>query len=103
MLRRALQQLRPGGRLVIMDGKVPRGRGGRLALPFGLWLMKRTMLGNPLIKPWKDLAAVVDDFEMEEFLFGSWYICWGTKSAALTGRRSRRRHGAADRGGVTAD
>jgi ubiquinone/menaquinone biosynthesis C-methylase UbiE len=81
VLRRALQQLRPGGRLVIMDGKVPPGRGGRLALPFGLWLMKRTMLGNPLIEPWKDLAAVVDDFDMEEFLFGSWYVCWGTKSA----------------------
>jgi len=25
---------------------------------------------------------VVDGFEMEEFRFGSWYICWGTKSAA---------------------
>ena len=41
------------------------------------------MLGNPLIKPWNDLAAVVDGFEMEEFLFGSWYICWGTKSAGV--------------------
>lgn len=85
VLQRALQQLRPGGRLVIMDGKVPAGRGGRLALPFGLWLMKRTMLGNPLIEPWKDLAAVVDDFEMEEFLFGSWYVCWGTKSGRAHG------------------
>ena len=27
------------------------------------------------------LAAVTDDFEMEQFLFGSWYVCWGTKSA----------------------
>jgi hypothetical protein len=43
------------------------------------------MLGNPLIEPWKDLAAVVDDFEMEEFLFGSWYVCWGTKSARAHG------------------
>jgi ubiquinone/menaquinone biosynthesis C-methylase UbiE len=82
VLRHALEQLRPGGRVVIMDGKVPPGLGGRLILPFSLWLMKRTMLGNPLIKPWNDLAAVVDGFEMEEFLFGSWYVCWGTKSAA---------------------
>ncbi len=81
VLRHALKQLRPGGRIVIMDGKVPTGAGGKLALPFGLWLMKHTMLGNPLIQPWKDLAAVVDDFEMEQFLFGSWYVCWGTKSA----------------------
>ncbi|HYY37623.1 MAG TPA: methyltransferase domain-containing protein [Xanthobacteraceae bacterium] len=81
VLRHALKQLRPGGRIVIMDGKVPSGAGGKLALPFGLWLMKHTMLGNPLIKPWNDLAALADDFEMEEFVFGAWYICWGTKSA----------------------
>jgi len=82
VLRQALKQLRPGGRVVIMDGKVPPGLGGRLILPFSLWLMKRTMLGNPLIKPWNDLATVVEGFEMEEFLFGSWYVCWGMKSAA---------------------
>jgi protein-L-isoaspartate O-methyltransferase len=79
VLRQAWTQLRPGGRLVIMDGKVPWGRGGNLALPFGLWLMKHTMLGNPLIEPWKELAAIARDVEMEEFLFGSWYMCWGTK------------------------
>jgi len=80
VLRHAMKQLRPGGRIVIMDGKLPRGTAGQFLLPFSLWLMKFTMLGNPLIKPWKDLAAVVDGFEMEEFLFGSWYICWGKKS-----------------------
>jgi ubiquinone/menaquinone biosynthesis C-methylase UbiE len=79
VLHQAIKQLRPGGRLVIMDGKLPPGLGGQLLLPFSLWLMRATMLGNPLIKPWQDLAAVVDGFEMEEFLFGSWYICWGTK------------------------
>jgi SAM-dependent methyltransferase len=81
VLRHACKHLRPGGRIVIMDGKLPHGRGGKLALPFGLWLMKHTLLGNPFIKPWNDLAAIADGFEMEEFLFGSWYVCWGTKSA----------------------
>ena len=81
VLRHALKQLRPGGRIVIMDGKLPSGIGGKLVLPFGLWLMKHTMLGNPFIKPWDDLAALADDFAMEEFVFGSWYVCWGTKSA----------------------
>ena len=47
VLRHAWQLLRPGGRIVIMDGKLPRGLGGKLVLPFGLWLMKHTMLGNP--------------------------------------------------------
>jgi hypothetical protein len=50
------------------------------------------MLGNPFIQPWKDLAALVseangqrgesivrEDFAMEQFLFGSWYVCWGSK------------------------
>jgi ubiquinone/menaquinone biosynthesis C-methylase UbiE len=84
VLHQALKQLRPGGRLVIMDGKLPPGPAGQLLLPFSLWLMRATMLGNPLIKPWLDLAAVVDGFGMEQFVFGSWYICWGTKSRQAT-------------------
>ena len=71
VLHHACKQLRPGGRIVIMDGKVPSGPARGLILRFGLWLMKHTMLGNPLIEPWKDLAAIADDFEMEEYLFGS--------------------------------
>ena len=81
VLQQALKQLRPGGRIVIMDAKLPPGMGGRLLLPFSIWLMKFTMLGNPLIKPWEELANAVDGFEMEEFVFRSYYICWGTKSA----------------------
>ena len=57
VLRKAWEQLRPGGRLVIMDAKVPPGPGGKLILPFSLWLMKHTMLGNPLIHPWEELAC----------------------------------------------
>ena len=30
-----------------------------------------------------DLAASAHEFEMEEFLFGSWYVCWGTKSTRI--------------------
>src|SRR5207302_9728613 len=65
VLRHAWNQLRPGGRLVIMDAKLPAGRGGELVLPFSLWLMRRTMLGNPLIQPWKDLERIAADFEMQ--------------------------------------
>ena len=81
VLRHAWKLLRPEGRVVILDGKVPPGIIGQLALPFGLWLMKRTMLGNPFIKPWEHLAPMAEDFLMEEFVFGSWYVCWGTKTA----------------------
>ena len=79
VLRHAWSQLRPGGRLVIMDAKLPPGLGGRLVLPFSVWLMKRTMLGNPYIRPWEDLARLTDEFEMDDFRFGSYYVCRGIK------------------------
>jgi len=79
VLRQVWNQIRPGGHLVIMDAKLPPGLGGKLVLPFGLWLMKRTMLGNPYIRPWEDVARLSGDFAMEEFMFGSWYICRAVK------------------------
>ena len=79
VLHHAWNLLRPGGRLVVMDAKLPPGLGGRLILPFSLWLMKRTMLGNPLIKPWEDVMRVAGAIEMEQYMFGSWYICAATK------------------------
>jgi len=79
VLHRAWNELRPGGRLVIVDAKVPPGFLGNIALPFALWLMKRTLLGNPFIRPWEHLARLVKDFQLEEFRFGSYYICSGTK------------------------
>ena len=79
VLHRAWSQLRPGGRLVIMDAKLPPGLGGQLVLPFGLWLMKNTMLGNPLVQPWEDLRQLAGTCDMEEFMFGSWYIACATK------------------------
>ncbi len=79
VLRHAWRQLRPGGRLVIMDAKLPPGWGGRLILPFSLWLMKRTMLGNPLIHPWEELAEIVESVDMSECLFSSYYLCSATK------------------------
>jgi demethylmenaquinone methyltransferase/2-methoxy-6-polyprenyl-1,4-benzoquinol methylase len=83
VLRHALAQLRPGGRLVIMDAKLPSGSFGRRILPFSLWLMRRTFLGNPLIRPWEHLAAETVEFEMGTFLFDSYYICRGIKPQPL--------------------
>jgi ubiquinone/menaquinone biosynthesis C-methylase UbiE len=79
VLQHSWNILRPGGRIVIMDGKAPPGRMGQIFLPFGVWLMRHTLLGNPFIKPWKHLADLAQDFAMEEFVFGSWYVCWGSK------------------------
>lgn len=81
VLRRAWDQLRPGGRLVIMDAKLPSGPAAKLLLPFSVWLMKRTMLGNPFVRPWQELAAIAEQFDMTEQLFSSYYICRGIKPA----------------------
>jgi demethylmenaquinone methyltransferase/2-methoxy-6-polyprenyl-1,4-benzoquinol methylase len=79
VLRQAWKQLRRGGRLVIMDAKLPAGWGGRLVLPFSLWLMKRTLLGNPYIQPWEDLKQFAAELNMQEFMLGSYYICHAIK------------------------
>lgn len=81
VLRQAWSQLRPGGMMVIMDAKLPPGTGGRLIAPFSVWLMKQTVLGNPFIRPWEHLEPLVERFEMNEYLFGSYYICSGRKPA----------------------
>ena len=78
VLRHVWQMLRPGGRVVIVDAKLPPW-GRTLLLPFSLWLMKNTLLGNPLIRPWEELRSITDAFHMEEFQFGSYYICCGIK------------------------
>jgi ubiquinone/menaquinone biosynthesis C-methylase UbiE len=79
VLQHAWSMLRPGGRLVIMDAKLPPGRFGQVILPFSIWLMRRTLLGNPLIKPWEHLRQIAGDVEMEEFRFSSYYICRARK------------------------
>ena len=71
VLRQVWKQLRPGGRLVIVDARLPPGFFGKLIRPFATWLMKHTLLGNPLIRPWQYHAALVDDFHMEDFRFSS--------------------------------
>jgi len=79
VLRQVWKQLRPGGQLVIVDARLPPGLFGKLIQPFATWLMKHTLLGKPLIRPWQYHAALVDDFHMEDFRFSSYYICCGTK------------------------
>jgi SAM-dependent methyltransferase len=93
VLRQVWKQLRPGGQLVIMDARLPPGLLGKLIRPFATWLMKQTLLGNPLIRPWQYHAALVDDFHMENFRFSSYYICCGTKPQRdLTNRGLFCRH-----------
>jgi ubiquinone/menaquinone biosynthesis C-methylase UbiE len=51
VLLQALAQLRPSGRVCVMDATLPAGAWGRVILPLSVWLMKHTLLGNPYIHP----------------------------------------------------
>ena len=79
VLELACSQLKPGRNLVVMDAKLPSGILGKALLPYSVWIMRKTVLGNPLIKPWEELQGLTQEFSMEEFLFGTYYICYGRK------------------------
>jgi ubiquinone/menaquinone biosynthesis C-methylase UbiE len=79
VLGHAWNQLKSGGRLVIMDAKLPSGRIGEVILPAVVFIMRHTVAANPAIKPWEELRSVSRDVEMEHLLF-SYYICRVIKS-----------------------
>ena len=78
-LRRAWDQLRPGGYVVIMDAKLPSGVLGRLLHPLVVWASRLTVLGNPEIRPWEELRELTGEVGCEEVQFGTYYICRGRK------------------------
>ena len=79
-LAQAWKYLRPGKRLVIMDGnKLATGVWGRLSRPFVTWLSQRTILGDPMKLPQQDLREFTSAFEIEEFNLGTYYICTARK------------------------
>ena len=78
-LRRAWEQLRPGGYLVIMDAKLPDGMAGKLLRPFVVWASRLTVLGNPDLRPWDDLRELTDHVDYEEAQLGTYYICRGRR------------------------
>ena len=75
-------QLKPGGRLVILEGKTLRGFLGRLLRPLLILEMKATVLGDPDHASWEDVRALTDEVDVEEELFGGYFICCGCKGAA---------------------
>ncbi|MCI0490484.1 MAG: methyltransferase domain-containing protein [Blastocatellia bacterium] len=79
VLHHVWNHLRPGGRVVIMDAKLPAKTWGRLLLPFMAWISRITVLGDPYIRPWEELQELSGRIDMEEMSFGSYYICSATK------------------------
>ena len=79
ILNHVWSQLRPGGQVVIVDGKTMPGIVGRLLHPLIILEMKATVLGDPDHNACTDLRALTNDVHVEELLFGAYFICQGRK------------------------
>jgi len=79
VLARAWDMLGPGGKVVVFDAKPPPGRLGQVALRVFEGLVHRTVLGNPHIRAWVDLAQYDPLYTLEEYQLGSYYIAIATK------------------------
>jgi ubiquinone/menaquinone biosynthesis C-methylase UbiE len=76
----AWRLLRPGGRLVIVEGGLPDNLLGRLLRPPVLALSRLTVLGDPDVRGWEDLAEVSPDAQTRWLQFGTYYVSRAVKS-----------------------
>lgn len=79
VLRHAWNQLKPGGRLVIMDARIPEGIVGRIYRPLLTSFLKLTVLGNPDIDILEDLRQLAGEIEVQNLFMDTYFIGRATK------------------------
>lgn len=81
VLRKAWQQLRPGGRLVIFDSQVPAGPLRAVARALMFVVSRATVLGNPDVRPLEDVQELVPApaVDVTHHVFGSYAIVRAVK------------------------
>lgn len=79
ILLHAWDQLKPGGRLVIMDARIPKGMIGDLYRPLAMWTLDRTVLGNPDVDILEDLRQLAGTIDVQELFLGTYFIGRATK------------------------
>jgi ubiquinone/menaquinone biosynthesis C-methylase UbiE len=73
-LTKAWSVLRPGGRLVIVDGHIPDSLLGPILVPIGD-VIATVFPGDPYSRPWEDVRSISDaTARTERFLFGIYSI-----------------------------
>ncbi|HEV2519347.1 MAG TPA: methyltransferase domain-containing protein [Thermoplasmata archaeon] len=82
-LRNVWRQLRPGGRVVVLDGTLGAGNGWDVLRPLITSFSRRTVLGNPAKRPWEDLREIAGNVAKEELWPGIYYICWATRNTGV--------------------
>jgi demethylmenaquinone methyltransferase/2-methoxy-6-polyprenyl-1,4-benzoquinol methylase len=81
VLARVWASLKPGGQLVIMDGKLPEGLLGKVLGPIASAMSRATVLGNPYKRAWVDLEELAGAVEMDEIWPGTYFVCSAEKPA----------------------
>ena len=79
VLARVWSRLLPGGRVVVVDAKIPTGAIGRLVSAGLRRVHTDSAIGDPDYAPWADLAALGARVEMQEWSFGSYFVAVGLK------------------------
>lgn len=79
ILDRVWQLLAPGGRVVVMDARLPPGRPGALLAPLVRLISRATVLGDPHHRPWDDLLALTADVTVQNERFGTYFVCVAVK------------------------
>ncbi len=78
-LREAWARLRPGGRIVIVEGHMPDDLRRRVLGPMVRAASAATVLGEIDRRPWDDLAELTAEVGMERRLLGMYVITWARK------------------------
>lgn len=75
-LQQAWALLRPGGRCVVLDGRLPPQLNWltRRTMPVIRWLLERTVLGDPDMDPSKEVARAGLSHQLQWFRGGTWFV-----------------------------
>jgi ubiquinone/menaquinone biosynthesis C-methylase UbiE len=78
-LRNAWRQLKPGGRMVMLDARVLDGFFGRTTHGLLSLILRLTVLGNPDLDQVEDLRELTGRVELENLQFGTYFVARALK------------------------
>ncbi len=78
-LRHAWNQLKPGGRLVMLDAKTLSGFVGRMTYRLLSLVLRLTVLGNPDLDQLADVRELAGHVDVENLQFGTYFVACAVK------------------------
>jgi len=78
-LRHAWKQLKPAGRLVMLDAKTLSGFVGRKTYRLLSLILRLTVLGNPDLNEVQDLRELAGQVEVDNLQFGTYFVARAIK------------------------